>query len=360
MKVIFFGLGSIGMRHARILLNNFGHEIFAYRSTSATTVNEPGIKEWEVSFLRLIEKMTNGTIINISPTGTSLYFKPGILVGGKISHDCGKDRSVGYFLEGLLCLAPFGKFPLVLTLNGITNDDRDWSVDLIRLCTLRILSWFGLAEGVEFHITRRGNAPTGNGEIQFVCPLLRTLSVIDRSTIGEIIRIRGTAYTARVSNNFGLRMISSAKTRLIQFTPNVYIQSDHYRAAEAGDSPGYACTLVAESMTGDLLAAEICGQPGVTPEDLGEHVANLLLQEVLKSGCVDSSHQSLVLQLMVLCPEDVCRVRFGKLTSYTIEFLRNLLDFFGVTFKIEPDSTNGTFLLTCIGIGYNNFSKRMF
>jgi hypothetical protein len=42
-------------------------------------------------------------------------------------------------------------------------------------------------------------------------------------------------------------------------------------------------------------------------------VAQLLCDEVAQGGCVDSSHQPLTLLYMTLCPEDVSRVRFGKL-----------------------------------------------
>lgn len=43
-------------------------------------------------------------------------------------HDCPTSRSVGYFLEPVIMLAPFSKKPLQLTLRGITSDDQDLSV----------------------------------------------------------------------------------------------------------------------------------------------------------------------------------------------------------------------------------------
>lgn len=45
MKIIFFGLGSIGQRHANILLENYQHELYAFRSGTGDTPNELGIKE---------------------------------------------------------------------------------------------------------------------------------------------------------------------------------------------------------------------------------------------------------------------------------------------------------------------------
>ena len=46
--------------------------------------------DYEASFLRLIEKITNGCGIKINETGTKVSYKPGVLVGGiGHSHDCG-------------------------------------------------------------------------------------------------------------------------------------------------------------------------------------------------------------------------------------------------------------------------------
>lgn len=45
MKIIFFGLGSIGERHIKLLRKNFNHTIFVYRSTNKSKPNNLGIKE---------------------------------------------------------------------------------------------------------------------------------------------------------------------------------------------------------------------------------------------------------------------------------------------------------------------------
>ena len=61
-------------------------------------------------------------------SGTAILLKPGIIAGGNVVHDCPASRSVGYFLEPVVMLAPFAKKPLQLTLRGITTDENDLSV----------------------------------------------------------------------------------------------------------------------------------------------------------------------------------------------------------------------------------------
>jgi RNA 3'-terminal phosphate cyclase len=139
----------------------------------------PGLQDFEANYLRLIEKITNGSKIEINETGTSLLFVPGFICGGKIEHTCAPSRSVGWYLEGILGLAPFGKSPLTIILKGVTNDDLDFSVDTIKEVTIPLLKRFGLTEGISLRVVKRGAPPLGGGEVVFICPTLRSVSPID-------------------------------------------------------------------------------------------------------------------------------------------------------------------------------------
>ena len=67
---------------------------------------------------------------------------------------------------------------------------------------------------------------------------------------------------------------------------------------------------------------------------------------------------NLVLQLMVLGPEDVSRVSFGILTEQAIKTLRLLKDSFGIVFKIKENLDNNTVTLSCFGTGMKNVSRK--
>jgi RNA 3'-terminal phosphate cyclase-like protein len=116
---------------------------------------------------------------------------------------------------------------------------------------------------------------------------------------------------------------------------------------------------VSESTTGALLSAELIGKEGETPEDIGAKVASLLCEEIAKGGVVDSAHQSTMLLLMILCPEDVSKVRIGALTPYTIESLRLYKEMFGVTFKLNTDPETNTIIASCLGVGFKNLTRRI-
>ena len=337
----------------------------------------PGLRDFEVSFLRLIEKLTNGCVIEIGYTGTSIIYRPGTIVGGKISHDCGLTRAIGYFLEPVIALAPFSKNPFALTLTGITNSPIDISVDILRTVILPHLKHFGigLAENEqetitstllssstappELKILKRGSSPKGGGEIFFWCPIIRTLRPVQFLEEGRVRRIRGIAYAVRVSPQIANRMVDRARSYLNKLLPDVYIYTDVYKGNEGGLSPGFAISLVAETTTGVLHSAEYCAKAGQTPEELGELCAKLLLHEIQKGGTIDTAAQSLAVLNMTLSPEDVSKVRFGKLTPSTIQYLRDLKTFFGIVFKLRTDPQTKTISLTCTGTNYVNINKKV-
>eukprot|EP01132_Coremiostelium_polycephalum_P003233 gene3233-4047_t len=339
--------------------------ILSGRAIKITNIRDedekPGLRDFEASFLRLIDKITNGSKIEINLTGTVLTFIPGLMIGGKnLVHECGNSRGIGYFVEALICLGPFAKIPLDITLNGVTNNDIDLTIDTIRTTTLPIIRKFGIEEGLSIKIIKRGAPPNGGGQVRFNCPIVKQLKSVQMVQEGKIRRIRGIAYAARVSPQFPNRVLDTAKGILLPFTPDVFISSDHYKGNESGLSPGYGLTLVAETTTGCCLSAECMGSADETPEELGEKTANALLEEILNGGCVDSHNQSIALLFMILCPEDISKLKLGKITPYTIEYLRHLRDFFGVTFKIEPDQDSKTVTFTCLGIGFKNISRTTF
>ncbi|KAF8637387.1 hypothetical protein AX17_002884 [Amanita inopinata Kibby_2008] len=321
----------------------------------------PGLRDYEISLLRLLEKITNGTVIEISVTGTAILLKPGIIFGGSIIHECPLSRSVGYFLESVIMLAPFAKKAVQLTIRGITTDDKDLSVDLIRTVSLPHLQLFGISEGLELRINKRGAPPEGGGEVQFVCPTIKQVKTLNFVDPGKIKRIRGIAHAVRVNPQFSNRMIEASRSILNRYIPDIYLYSDVYKGHESGRSPGYALSILAESTTSAIHCAEATSEPGVAPEDVALRATQALLAELEKGGCADRKHQTLVLLFMVLGSEDVGRCQMGEPTPRTIQFLRDVKAFFGTSFKIVPadpeDADCKQLLYSCYGTGYINANR---
>ncbi|EGF83825.1 hypothetical protein BATDEDRAFT_8631 [Batrachochytrium dendrobatidis JAM81] len=348
----------------RLILATLSRKSIRIENIRSEDEEYPGLADYEASFLRLLEKITNGSIIEINYAGTGVTYHPGTISGGRITHECPPSRAIGYFLESIIALAPFAKDSLELTLIGITNDNVDTSVDLIRTLLLPQLNRFGIEDGVELKISKRGAAPLGGGQVTFTCPIVRQLKPVQFIDPGHIKRIRGIAYATRMSPQMANRVVEAARGILTRYIPDVYIYTDVYKGQESGKSPGYALSLVAESTTQALHTTNVSNMlvndySFPTPEDLGVRAARLLLHEIKRGGTVDTLSQWLNLLFIALGPEDVGKVRFGGLSPFTIQYLRDLKTFFDVTFKIVADPTSHTVLLTSVGIGFTNVNKKV-
>ncbi|XP_037028162.1 probable RNA 3'-terminal phosphate cyclase-like protein [Bradysia coprophila] len=338
----------------------------------------PGLRDYEASLIRLLDKITNGTKIEITESGTSLYYRPGLLDGGSVQHNCNVDRGIGYYLDVLIALGPFCKVPLNATLKGVTNSSDSPSVDYIKSSALQTLKKFLVVDdGLELKIKQRGLKPLGGGEIVFKCPVRKNLRAIQFEKPGMVKRIRGTVYASKVSPAFANRTIEAAKGVLLNFLPDIYLYSDQTKGKQAGNSPGFGINLVAETTDGVFYSTDVVsnavssGQDPSIPEDLGVAAAHKLLEEIYRGGCVDSSFQWLVALFMALAQKDVSKFLVGPFTGYTIHFLQHLREFFSITFKLDnpkreidededDDCLPGAkkVLMTCIGIGYVNMNKR--
>ena len=109
----------------------------------------------------------------------------------------------------------------------------------LRVAELLVKSWIwvGLAElcGALYHHHRRFKVLCGPGMVK---------------------RIRGIAFSSRLSPQNANRMVDGARGVLNALLADVYIFTDHVSGAEAGSSPGYGLTLVAETTSKNLICAE--------------------------------------------------------------------------------------------------------
>lgn len=240
---------------------------------------DPGLRDYEVTFLRLLEKITDGGKVVIDETGTRLSFHPGIITGGArpsgalgadttIRFQCGTSRCLTYFLEPLMMLAPFSKRAISMRLTGITNSSfPDPSIETFRTVALPFLKFVGISDGLVLQVIQRGLFPVGGGEVLFECPQLRKLQPFDIMRSGRVKRVRGVAFTHGVSQQFAVRCIDKARMVLNNFIPDVWIYTDSsttkrkkliHSPTNIQGAEGFGISLVAETMKGVYKGADMC------------------------------------------------------------------------------------------------------
>lgn len=391
-----------------------GHKNFPYRLVLSTLTGRtvhisqirsssptnPGLAQHEISFLRLLESVTNGSQMEISYTGTIIVYKPGLITGsaagagassgGVIKHElpAGCTRGLSYYLIPLCLLAPFSKAPIKILFTGpgvITSSTPtgDMSVDSVRTAILPLYNQFGIFNNIELRVLRRSNpGPNGRGgggEVQLVfghqVRLPKTLHLLNG---GRIKRIRGVAYSVGVSGSNNARMIETARGVLNPLCPDTYVFSDMSPAplvpAPERTNPsakkkiglGFGLSLVAESSTGCLFSADVASPPegGQPPEDIGKQCAYQLLETVSKGGCVAPPAVATMLTLMTMGSEDVGRIQIGRdviADENTVQLARDLAKIGapGWGLRDAGENENGDVIVSVVGRGIGNVGRKV-
>ncbi|CCC69785.1 hypothetical protein NCAS_0D02040 [Naumovozyma castellii] len=346
----------------RIILSTLSGKSIKIEKIRSTDLN-PGLKDYEVSFLRLMESVTNGSVIEISYTGTTILYRPGIISGGAHTHNCPPSKPVGYFVEPMLYLAPFSKKKFSIIFKGITASHSDAGIEAIKWGLLPILEKFGCRE-CALHTLKRGSPPNGGGEVHLVVDSLIaqpiTMHELERPTIATV---RGVAYSTRVSPSMVNRMIDSAKKVLNKLSCPVEITADVWRGENSGKSPGWGITLVAQSKKGWCYFSEAIGDAGDVPEDIGQLVAYRLLEEISMSAAVGRNQLALAIVYMVIGKEDIGRLRITKdqIDENFIYLLRDIKKVFGTEVFLKPvdDLNSDDMIATIKGVGFTNTNKKI-
>lgn len=363
----------------------------------AASHTAPGLAPHEVSFLRLLDAITNGSVIEFSYTGTTVLYKPGLITGsaaghgasgGVIRHELPAEntRGASYFIMPLCLLAPFSKSQVNVTFTGpgvITSatPTGDVSVDTVRTAILPLFKSFGIERDLELRVLRRSNPGQGGrgggGEVQLVfghqVRLPKTIHILSG---GRIKRIRGVAYATGVAGANNARMIEAARGVLNEFAPDTYVYSDVSSAplvaapernnanAKKKIGLGFGLSLVAESNTGALYSADIASSPsgGDVSEDLGKRCAFQLLDSVAQGGCASSVAAPTMLTMMAMGSEDVGRLAMGKevLGSEEVVQLARDLRAFGMSgWGLKDGDDEGEAVVSIVGKGVGNVGRKI-
>ena len=390
-----------GGRHLtyRLVLSTLTGRPVRISKIRSTSVTEPGLAPHEVSFLRLLESITNGSHIEFSYTGTALAYKPGLIIGsvagyganssGVLRHELPENctRGVSYFLIPLCLLAPFSKSPVNVVFTGpgcITSATPagDVSVDTVRTAVLPLYSHFGIQNKLEIRVTQRSNpGPGGRGgcaEVQLVfghqVRLPKTLHLLNK---GRVKSIRGVAYATGVAGSNNARMIEAARGVLNPFCPDTRIFSENTNAgflpvpdksnphAKRKVGVGFGLSLVAETSTGVRYSADVPSPVagGVPPEDIGKQCAYQLLEVIEQGGCAPAVAAPTVLTLMAMGSEDVGRITLGRDVLGSEDIIQLARDFkaFGLSgwgMRDEGDDPGGI-VVSIVGRGVGNVGRKV-
>lgn len=271
----------------------------------------------------------------------TLHFTPGPLVGGARTVQVQDMCSV---FKPLMLLSPFLKSDICLEVSGITNGQE--SVDLFKITFHALFKVFGVG-GFELNIRRRGFAPEGGGSVSFRIDTVRAIDNIDLSEREELCKIRGMVITSRISSEFSHRMINEIKSQMSGLA-NTKVLCIVNNRSDSGPSPGYECSVVAESRHGLFFSTRNTKE---LPEKMARRCCSSTLRSIRRGGLFDLKLLPYVIMYMGLA-RGIGTLRIGGLDMQSQRVLDLLNDFFGVEYKLVKAENDS--ILTVIGCGYTN------
>lgn len=357
----------------------------------------PGLIPSEVSFVRLLDSVTNGSAIEFSMTGTTMVYKPGLIIGsangygasgGVVRHELPREnaRGVSWYLIPLCMIAGFAKAQVNVLFTGpgvITSSTElgDVSVDTVRTAILPLYKFFGMENNIELRILKRScpgaTGTGGGGEVQLVfghqVRLPKTLHLMHA---GRVKRVRGVAYATGVSGSNNARMIEAARGVLNQLVPDTYIFSDvssaplisapnrNNASAKEKIGIGFGLSLVAETSSGVLYSADLTSPPtgGEAPEEIGKFCAYKLMESIEQGGCCPQLAMSTMTTLMSMGSEDVGRITLSKDvlgTEDAINIARDLQAFGMSSWGFRDSKEEHSVVLSIVGKGVGNVGRKI-
>ncbi|PVH88593.1 18S rRNA biogenesis protein [Cadophora sp. DSE1049] len=384
----------------RLVLSTLTGRPVAISNIRSSSPTNPGLAPHEISFLRLLDSITNGTTMQISYTGTKLIYNPGLITGSVSTG--GSDvvkcvlpdtcrRGVSWFLLPLCMLAPFSKAPINVRFEGegvITSatETGDVSVDTLRTAILPLYESFGvMASKLELRVLQRsctGAGGKGGGgivELRFGSQLRLPKTLHMNRSPGRVKRIRGVAYCTGVSASNNARMIHAARGVLNTLVSDIHVAAQYDQAplVSSGDRSnpggkkrtgiGFGLSLIAEtSAQGVIYSADVPApsEGGVTPEDVGKQCAYQLLEVISQGGCFTRVGAPTILTLMAMGSEDVGRVRLGRDVVGTEDFVglgRDLKKFGASSWGLRDaeEDESGDIIVSIKGAGVGNVGRKI-
>ncbi|KAL2018877.1 hypothetical protein VTK56DRAFT_302 [Thermocarpiscus australiensis] len=409
--------GHRGFTQRLVLATLTGRPVHISKIRSSSPTN-PGLAPHEVSFLRLLEAVTNGSVIDVSYSGTTIAYQPGLItgtvpgVGASLPTDVIEHvvpatctRGITYFLIPLALLAPFSKAHMNVRFSGpgvitsatsshSSSSTGDLSIDTFRTAVLPLYGLFGIPPArIELRVLARScPGPGGRGgggvvELRFESQVRLPKTLHLHRPAGRVRRVRGVAYCTGVSASHNSRMIAAARGVLNRLVSDVHVAAQYDPAplvavAEKGGGAtqqqqnkkkkigiGFGLSLVAESSAeGVIYAADVVAPPegGVVPEDIGTRCAYQLLEVISQGGCVMAASAPTVLTLMAMGSEDVGRLRLGREVAGREEIIglaRDLKAFgassWGIRDADDDDGGTGDLIISVKGTGVGNVGRKV-
>jgi RNA 3'-terminal phosphate cyclase (ATP) len=246
---------------------------------------KPGLRPQHLKAVEALKQICGGSLEGGEVGSGELWFKPGGGVkGGHYEWDIGTAGSTTLLAMTLLPAACFSKQAISFKISGGLFQDFAPSAYHMQNVLFPILEKMGIT--AELDIVRPGYVPRGGGIIEVrVEPVGEKLKPVSLPSQGEVTGIKGVALSSHLKERkVSQRMVKECKQVLKAkgYQADIEIIDD-----TSALQRGAVLALFAKTSSGCVIGADRAGEPRRTSEDIGQHVATSLMEDLSTGATVD-------------------------------------------------------------------------
>ncbi|MDX1534087.1 MAG: RNA 3'-terminal phosphate cyclase [Thermoplasmata archaeon] len=259
---------------------------------------KPGLARQHLTAAEALTHLCRAEAEGLELGSTTVRFRPGGFLGGRLHVDVGTAGSVTLVLQAVLIPALFGLRATALTIRGGT--DVPWSppADYTRMVFLPLLA--GMRGRASLQVERRGYYPAGGGQVRASIEPTRSLTPFRGESMGSLQQIAGKAHASNLPAHVAERMKSRGEEALADFQP-VAVEAVTYGGQEAKGRGG-AFVLCAQTTSSRIGASAIAAK-GVPAERIADRAAEELRKDLRAKVTLDRYAADQLLPYMALASE---------------------------------------------------------
>ncbi len=246
----------------------------------------PGLRPQHLKAVEAVAELVDARLEGAQVGSRHLQFVPRHHPrGDTYCWDIGTAGSATLLVQTVLPVLAFADGPTRALIRGGLFQDFAPTYFHLRHALLPLLHRMGLEARLE--MLRPGYVPRGGGELLLeVTPLRAPLRPLCLERQGRPAHVFGIALASHLKQRqVAQRMADRCRQRLIEAgLPLPHIETIDDTSAY---QPGAALAVFVETDTGALLGADRAGAPGRPSEDIADHVARMLLEDLRSDATVD-------------------------------------------------------------------------
>ncbi len=302
-----------------------------------------GLRPQHLKSIQALKQICQGTIGGDAIGSMEIWVKPGGEVkSGYYEWDIGTAGSTILLAMTLLPAACFSTGTMSFQICGGLFQDFAPSAYHMQYVLFPVLEKMGIT--ARLSVIRPGYVPRGGGLIQIeVEPVTEKIKPIRLSSQGEVTGIEGFALSSHLEQRRVSKRMVEKCSQLLK--ANGYDAQLEMVNDTTALQRGAALAIYAKTSSGCIIGADRAGKPGRTSEDIGEYVAESLLEDLSTGATVDRYLADQLIFYAALA-DGVSEYRIPRLTEHVETNLWLVESMLGVKTEVNKN------IVRVQGIGY--------